>query len=112
MDRRIDERYETHLSVTVTDMLAQERVAVGEIIDISTSGVCAKLSLEFAPGAIVKVDVGDSSLFGHVMYCEGDRTFRTGIEVLHVLIGESNLARLVNAILAQNLPNTPGVTVV
>jgi hypothetical protein len=48
-------------------------------------------------------------LFGHVLYCIEDQSFRTGIEVVRVLIGESDLARLVNVILAESMPATPGV---
>jgi hypothetical protein len=48
-------------------------------------------------------------LFGHVIYCDDEPAFRTGIEIVRVLIGESDLARLVNAILTETMPNTPGV---
>jgi hypothetical protein len=51
-------------------------------------------------------------LFGHIVYCGEEPPFRTGIEVVRVLIGESDLSRLVNAILAETMPNTPGVVVI
>jgi len=109
MDRRRDERYQTNLAVTVTDIAAPERVASGQVINLSQSGACATLSMRFAPGAIVKVQIGDCSLFGHVTYCDEEQSFRTGIEIVRVLIGESDLARLVNSILAEAMPATPGV---
>jgi hypothetical protein len=109
MDLRLDERYQTNLEVKVTDIAAPERIAIGELIDISESGVCANLSMRLEPGAIVKAYTGDCTLFGHVVYCDGDPIFRTGIEVVRVLIGESDLARLVRAILLENMPATPGV---
>jgi hypothetical protein len=109
MDRRIDSRYPASLEVTVTDIAAPHRVASGMIVDISQSGVSATLSLGFPTGAIVKVQVGDCVLFGHVTYCIEDHSFRTGIEVVRVLIGESDLARLMNAVLAESMPATPGV---
>jgi hypothetical protein len=109
MDRRIDSRYPASLQVTVTDIAAPDRVASGLLVDISESGVCATLSLALAEGAIVKAQVGDCVLFGHVTYCDEDNSFRTGIEVVRVLIGESDLGRLMKAILAEEMPATPGV---
>jgi hypothetical protein len=128
-ERRLDERYQTNLDVTVTDIAAPERVAKGQIVDISQSGVCVNLSSGFAPGAVVKAQLADCVLFGHVIDCAGidcvepnanepdanqtdipqHQSFRTGIEVVRVLIGESDLARLVNAILAEKMPATPGI---
>jgi hypothetical protein len=118
-ERRLDERYQTNLHVTVTDLAAPERVASGQIVDISQSGVCVNLSSRFAPGAIVKAQLADCVLFGHVIDCAQvnanqtdipqDQLFRTGIEVVRVLIGESDLARLVNAVLAEKMPATPGI---
>ncbi len=109
MDRRIDSRYPASLQVTVTDIAAPDRVASGLLMDISESGVCATLSLALALGAIVKAQVGDCVLFGHVTYCTEEQPFRTGIEVVRVLIGESDIARLMNSILAESMPATPGV---
>jgi PilZ domain len=109
MDRRFDERYRTNLAATVTDIAAPERVASGQVVNVSQSGVCANLSMRVAPGATVKVQIGDCALFGHVTYCDDDPAFRTGIEIVRVLIGESDLARLVKAILIETMPATPGV---
>jgi hypothetical protein len=109
MDRRLDERYQTNLAATVTDIAAPDRVASGQIVNVSEMGVCASLSMGLTPGASVRVQIGDCSLFGHVTYCDEQRSFLTGIEVVRVLIGESPLARLVNAILAETMPATPGV---
>src|SRR5580704_13305389 len=102
MDRRFDERYQANLEVTVTDLATRDRVASGWIIDISHEGVCADLSLSFKVGAAVKVLTGDCKLFGHVTYCTEGQSFRTGIQVVRVLIGDSDLARVINAILAES----------
>jgi hypothetical protein len=112
MDLRFDERYRTNLEVMVTDIGAPQRVASGQIIDISQSGVCANLSERLDVGTVVKAQTGDCTLFGHVVYSEGDPQFRTGIEVVRVLIGESDLARLVNSILAEAMPSTPGLVAI
>jgi hypothetical protein len=109
MDRRLAERYQTNLAAIVTDIASPDRVASGQIVNVSHSGICATLSMRLAIGAMVKVQIDDCKLFGHVIYCDEGPGFRTGIEIVRVLIGESDLARLVNAILAETMPNTPGV---
>ncbi len=122
MERRLDERYQANMDVTVTDIAAPDRIASGRIVDISQSGVCADLTSRFALGAIVKAQLADCVLFGHVIDCaqidgnptdvHQDQSFRTGIEVVRVLIGDSDLARLVNAVLAEKMPATPGIRAV
>ena len=110
MDHRLDERYPVNLDGVVTDLALPEHFAESRIVDISESGLCALAPLRFGAGAIVKVQIGDCTLFGHVSYCDAEGpSFRTGIEVVRVLIGESNLSRLLNSILAEAMPSTPGV---
>lgn len=101
MDRRFEQRYQTDLDVTVTAIDAPERVAKGRVVDISESGVCAALPLRFEPGTSIKAQVENNTLFGYVAYCEGEQPFRTGIEVVRVLVGESDLSRLVRAVQAE-----------
>jgi hypothetical protein len=112
MDRRLEERYQTNLAAIVNDIAAPDRVVPGRIVNVSQSGICATLSMRLAVGATVKVQIDDCTLFGHIVYCGEEPPFRTGIEVVRVLIGESDLSRLVNAILAETMPNTPGVVVI
>ncbi len=106
MDRRLDRRYHVNLEATVTDVAAQDRVASGLIVDISQSGISVELSLRFAAGAIVKVQIEDCALLGRVTYCAEGRSFRTGIEVVRMLMGESDRSRF-NAILSYTMPATP-----
>jgi hypothetical protein len=111
MERRFDERYQTNMAVTVTDMEDQNRVASGVLVNISQSGICADLSLSFAAKAPVKMEIGEHELFGHVTYCTEGQSFRTGIEVVRVLVGKSDLAKLVDAVLAESTPATREVKV-
>jgi hypothetical protein len=111
MDRRLIERHQTGLDAMVTDIASQKLVGSGAIVDISQAGLCVELPARMSEGALVKVQIGDCALFGHVTYCFGEDSFRTGIEVVRVLIGESDLARLVNSILAEQMPALPGVRV-
>ncbi|HVO99420.1 MAG TPA: PilZ domain-containing protein [Bryobacteraceae bacterium] len=110
MERRLDERYQTDLDVTVTNVDAPDRITTGRIFDISKSGVRADLPMRFAPGTSIKAQVGTNTLFGHVVYCDDyENFFRTGIEVAHVLVGESDLAKLVRAVQAASPVKTEKV---
>jgi len=112
MDRRLEKRFQTNLAAIVTDIAAPDRVVSGRIVNVSQSGICAALSMRLAVGVTVKVQIEDCMLFGHIIYCDEEPPFRAGIEIVQVLIGESDLSRLVNAILAETMPNTPGVVVI
>ena len=109
MDRRLDERFPAHLDAKVTD-LATRDWAAGTVADISSSGVCVISMKQFAPNAVVKLEVADSVLFGSVVHCtETGSSFRVGIELVRVLLGGSDIANLLNAVLVEVLPATPGV---
>jgi len=73
--------------------------------DISDSGICVVVPLQLAAGAIVRLDVADSVLFGVVMFAvPEDADWRTGIEVQRVLLGESELSDLLHEVLQRALP--------
>jgi len=58
----------------------------------------------------VKVMIADCVLFGVVVHSsENHGACEIGIEVARVLIGESDAARLVNSVLAESIPHTPGL---
>ncbi len=117
MDRRMTNATKQPANVTVTDIAKPDRSASGRIADISEAGICAELPLRFDINVPVKVQMGDCTLFGHVTHCtehnpEPGRSFRTGIEVARVLVGQSDLSRLIKAVLAESMPAMPGVKVV
>jgi hypothetical protein len=98
MNRRLHERYTTNLEVTVAEVASPEHIASGCIADVSLSGLCIHLSHRIPPGAAVKVQTEECLMFGHVVYSDRQAPFRTGIEVVQVLFGESDLSRLINAV--------------
>jgi hypothetical protein len=109
MDRRLDRRHQTNLAVTVTEIADPGRVASGQIVEISQSGISANISRHLVLGASVKVQLADCVLFGRVTSCDEEPAFRVVIEVVEVLLGESDLSRLVNAILVNVMPTMPGI---
>jgi hypothetical protein len=111
MDRRIDQRFPANLSVRVTD-LARRRHFTGTLDDISKSGLGIISESVCAADSIVKLEVADCFLFGHVVYCKGEApAFRLRVELVRVLIGGTDLADLLNAVLVEALPATPGLAV-
>jgi hypothetical protein len=110
VERRLHQRWPVSLEAEVTNLALPELPATAKVVDVSESGMRMRLPLQLAPGAIVKVKVGDSSLFGEVIHStQHDCACEIGVEIIRVLIGESDLSRLVNAILTEALPYTPGL---
>jgi hypothetical protein len=84
--------------------------AVGQTVDMSESGIRVRVPIQVAVGAIVKLELADCALFGQVIHCGGQPgAYEIGIEVVRVLLGQSDLARLVNAVLAESIPALPEV---
>jgi hypothetical protein len=110
MDERFDRRYPASLDVTVTGVTDPTQVCRGRMSDISKSGLSAVLPIPFVPGAFVKVDFADSTLFGYVVHSNPqEELFRTGIEVERVLLGGTDLSRLLHSLLKQEMPQVPGL---
>jgi hypothetical protein len=106
MDRRIHERRLAHLAVRLTNLARSEMSASGEGIDISESGIGVYLPLKFIPGTVVELNINDSALFGVVTYSIPERSFfRTGVEVWQVLLGHSELAEQLKAMLQETMPS-------
>lgn len=111
MDRRLDQRWPANLDVTLTDIANPRATTSGRIVDVSETGICVRMPRRVQPGAILKLEVADCALFGHAVHCRDDAgSCEIGIEIVRVLIGNSEQGRLVNKILAASMPNMPGVT--
>jgi hypothetical protein len=106
MDQRIHERLPVVLQVRVTDLAAPEFSASGDAIDLSASGIGVYLPLQFMPGTSVQLNIKDTVLYGFIAYSCPERSFfRTGIEVVQVLIGTSGLSQLLKAAIAEAMPH-------
>ena len=106
VDRRVHERHRADFQVRVTELADPDFSASGQVVDISESGLGVHLPLQFMAGSVVRLTIKDSVLFGLVAHSEPERSyFRTGIEVVQVLIGESELSNLLKATLEKAIPN-------
>jgi hypothetical protein len=105
MDWRANDRKPVAFQVRVTGFANPELTASGEAVDISQSGIGVYLPLQFKPGTLVCLDIKDSVLYGFVAYSIPERSFfRTGIELVQVLIGSSNLSQKLKASLKEAMP--------
>ena len=105
MDGRKHQRQPAAFQVRVTELAFPELSASGEAIDISEAGIGVYLPLPFTQGSPVRLNINDSVLFGFIAYSTPERSFfRTGIEVVQVLVGSSDLSQLLKATLAEKMP--------
>ena len=110
MDRRANPRSPSHFEVTVTELSRQNKSGSGWVRDISESGVGVTLPFALNPGAIVKLDLADSSLFGHVAHCRADgENYVVGFQIEQVLLGGTDVSKLLNRLLHEANPRTPGL---
>ncbi len=107
MHRRFEERSSTQFDIVVTDLSCESRTGAGQVCDISKSGICATLPIDLAPGSAVRLEIADSTLFGHVVYSKPDGArFRIGIEVVRVLWGGTDHSRLLQSTLDRAMKET------
>ena len=105
MDRRLHERLTLDLEARVTDLNDTGPQRDGRLTDVSRSGVCVTLSDRFKAGDLVRVDFMEGRLLGQVIYTAVEGSgFRTGIEVFDILLGNSDLSRLIQQTLEVSRP--------
>jgi len=95
MDRRFNERTSTDLPIRIT-LLDDGTEFLGQLQDISDSGISSLFAVPFAPGAVVKLEILGLTLYGHIVYSNlWDDAFRTGVFVEPALLDSSNISELV-----------------
>ena len=89
----------------MTQLEDPDFTASGQVVDISQSGMGVYLPLEFTPGSVVRLTVNDTVLYGFVAHSTPERSyFRTGIEIVQVLIGGSDLSQLLKSTREETMP--------
>ena len=106
MDRRLHERLPADFQVRVSEVGRPDFSASGQVVDLSEAGIGVYLPLRFTLGSAVRLNIKDSVLYGFITYSKPERSyFRTGIEVVRVLIGGSDLSQLLKATLEEAMPD-------
>ncbi len=107
MERRTEERYEVRFETKVT---ARGQSVSGRVSNISESGISVGLPFQLSPGDAVELEMADSTVYGHVVYSNKESDyFRTGIHASRVALGETSLSSLLQRVLIETLPLTPGL---
>ncbi len=105
VDRRNHERRPASFQVRVTEVDSPELSASGQAFEVSQAGISVYLPLQLTDGSAVRLNINDSILFGFVTHSKPERSYyRTGIDVLQVLIGGSDLSQLLKATLEEVMP--------
>jgi len=100
------ERQPTDFQVRVTELEDPDFTASGQVVDISQSGMGIYLPLQFTPGSVVRLTMNDTVLYGFVAHSTPERSyFRTGIEIVQVLIGGADLSQLLKSALEETMPD-------
>jgi hypothetical protein len=111
-DRRQHQRFQVQFEAKVTQPNKRES-SRGRVVDISQSGLSVDLPIQFTPGEVVQLEMADSVISGRVVHSTaGDTGFRTGVEVVKVTLGATDLSYLLQRTLLEVLPATPGLEVV
>jgi hypothetical protein len=80
VERRLSRRFPVDLEVQFTELATHGFSGKGRLTDISNSGVRLSLSQPLAPGDIVRLELTDTLLFGHVVHTQLDGNgFSVGI---------------------------------
>jgi hypothetical protein len=100
MERRFNERMPTDLPVRLTQ-LEDDVESVGQLQDVSDSGICSLFDEPLTPGAMVKLEILGLTLYGHIVYSTPEEdAFRTGIFVEPAVLDSSNITDLLRDYIA------------
>jgi hypothetical protein len=110
MDRRTHARRVADMDVRVTDLNAEQSHS-GRVVDVSRAGLCILLGSAIPVGTPLRLEAADSVLYGFIAYATSEGSIvRTGIELQQVLVGGTDLSRLLENCLRAFLPQLSGLT--
>lgn len=96
MDRRLHDRLPLNLEARVINITESGRRDAAVLSDVTAAGICLRMSAPASVGDLVRVEFPEGTAFGQVIYMTAESSgFRCGVEVFDVLLGESDLARLI-----------------
>ena len=108
IERRQHPRSAVDFEVKIRNLNSSESSATGRVVDVSKSGVCVMAPSQL--DGLIQLEIADSVLVGQVAYSHAQGAlFRTGIAVEQVRLGTSDLGLLLQSVLLDAMPATPGV---
>jgi hypothetical protein len=112
MERRLHQRYQVQYEARVTKR-GQRESSRGRVLDISQTGMSVDLPVQLAPGDAVQLEMADSVVTARVAHSTPDGAgYRTGIEVIRVTLGATDLSYLLQRTLLEVMPTTLGLETV
>lgn len=97
------------MSGTLTDFNQPETRLSVYVEDVSEGGVRLAMAEAVECGTLVRLDIADSTLFCEVRYCQrGSVAYTTGLLVERVLVGGSDLGKLINKLLNKPVEDLAG----
>ena len=107
MDHRQDTRFPFTIEARITE-LSTNQTSNGPVVNISRSGMAARLPFQFQPNDVVRIELDGVTVYGHVIHVGEEAPYLTGFEIEKVLLGNSDLTALLNSLLQpQPAPQIP-----
>lgn len=110
MEQRHNPRFPVHVEVRYSIIGDDSKTLTGYACDVSENGLRLVTEIALTPGAFLKIQMEDSTLFAEVKYCNVWMDLHiAGVYVEEVLLGTSELAKLICATMNQVPKMTPAI---
>src|SRR5580698_2033586 len=104
MERRLHQRYQVQYEARVTKR-GQREASHARVLDISQTGMSLEMPIQLEQGDAVQLEMADSVVTARVAHSTPDGSaFRTGIEVIRVTLGATDLSYLLQRTLLEVMP--------
>jgi hypothetical protein len=95
-DQRVEKRLVVRVEARVSDLTSGVKYDDAKLLDVAQLGICVLLPEAPAIGNLVRIDFPDGTIHGQIVHVTPDeRGYRVGVNVFQVLVGRSDLSRLV-----------------
>lgn len=82
MNRRREQRFDLDQTVTLTELEGPAPPTIGRLANVSATGVAVVVGREYEAGTVLRLECGQTQLFGTVVHCTpAGREFSLGIEL-------------------------------
>jgi len=113
MEQRENPRFPVHVEVRYTVLGDAPQTCTGYACDVSERGLRLVTETDLQPGVFLRIELDDSTLFAEVKYCAPWMDIHVaGVYVEEVLLGVSELSKLVMATMSQVTKVTPAARAV
>ena len=108
MDQRHYPRLPVQLEVCYTILGNDSKIHTGYARDVSENGLRLVTETPLQPGAFLRIQIQDATLFGEIRHCTPSMDLHvSGVYIEEILVGPSELSRLISATLNQVPKLTP-----